>query len=134
MAKITEAKFLTPLEDRMAAGVDNGVWTLTNPLIYQSVVAQKVITVPTGFVTDYASVPRIAPIAYALCGGTSVEASVVHDFLYTSHIVDREMADAVLREASAASGVPAWRRNIMWLGVRLFGGTHWDPKPAAPTT
>lgn len=125
LTKITQAEFLTPLVDQMAAGVDNGIHTLMQPLIYQSVVAQRVFTVPTGFVTDFASVPRIAPLAFALCGGTSEEASVVHDYLYTTHTTTREMADAVLREASAASGVPAWRRWLMWAGVRAFGGTHW---------
>ena len=43
--------------------------------------------------------------------------------------VDRETADAVLREASAVTGVPAWRRAIMWAAVRAFGGSHWDEKP-----
>lgn len=124
-AKITQAEFLTPLQCELSAGVDNGIWKLTNPLVYQSVVAQKVITVPTGFVTDFASVPRIAPLAYAMCGGTSEEASVVHDYLYTTHTTTREIADAVLREASSVSGVPAWRRWLMWAGVRAFGGTHW---------
>jgi hypothetical protein len=30
-----------------------------------------------------------------------------------------------LREASAVTQVPAWRRWIMWAGVRVFGGSHW---------
>ncbi|BCF96655.1 hypothetical protein PPGU19_012240 [Paraburkholderia sp. PGU19] len=122
------SKFLTSLVMENATGMDDGRWRLTAPLIYDSDVAGKVIVVPTGFITDLASVPRV-PIAYMLAGGTSNEASVVHDYLYTSHIVDRETADAVLREASAVTGVPAWRRTIMWAAVRAFGGSHWDEKP-----
>jgi len=122
------SKFLTSLVMENATGMDDGKWRLTAPLIYDSDVAGKVIVVPTGFVTDLASVPRV-PIAYMLAGGTSNEASVVHDYLYTSHIVDRETADAVLKEASAVTGVPAWRRWIMWAGVRIGGGSHWNPKP-----
>lgn len=113
-----------------ATDQDDGKWRLTQPLIYDSDVAKRVIVVPVGFVTDLASVPRV-PIAYMLAGGTSNEASVVHDFLYTSHIVDRETADAVLKEASAVTGVPAWRRWIMWAGVRIGGASHWNPEPAA---
>jgi hypothetical protein len=75
--------------------------------------------------TDLASVPRI-PIAYLLAGGTSNEASVVHDFLYATRPVTRAIADAVLREASAVTGVPKWRRWLMWAGVRIGGGSHWE--------
>lgn len=124
------AKFLTSLVMENATDQDDGKWRLTQPLIYDSDVAKRVIVVPVGFVTDLASVPRV-PIAYMLAGGTSNEASVVHDFLYTSHIVDRETADAVLKEASAVTGVPAWRRWIMWAGVRIGGASHWNPEPAA---
>ena len=124
------SKFLTSLVMENSTGMDDGKWRLTAPLIYDSDVAGKVIVVPTGFITDLASVPRV-PIAYMLAGGTSNEASVVHDYLYTSHIVDRQTADAVLREASAVTGVPAWRRAIMWASVRAFGGSHWDEKPIA---
>jgi hypothetical protein len=122
------SKFLTSLVMENATGQDDGKWRLVQPLIYDSDVAGHVIVVPAGFVTDLASVPRV-PIAYMLAGGTSNEASVVHDFLYTQHSVDRATADAVLREASAVTGVPAWRRAIMWAAVRAFGGSHWDSKP-----
>jgi len=124
------SKFLTSLLMENATGLDDGRWRLMAPLIYDSDVAGKVIVVPTGFITDLASVPRV-PIAYMLAGGSSNEASVVHDYLYSQHLVDRATADAVLREASAVTGVPAWRRAIMWAAVRAFGGSHWDEKPIA---
>lgn len=118
------SKFLTDLQIENASGLDDGKWRLTAPLIYQSDVADTVFIVPQGFVTDLASVPRV-PIAYMLTGGTSNEASVVHDFLYSTHEVLRAIADAVLKEASAVTGVPGWRRWIMWAAVRCFGGSHW---------
>jgi hypothetical protein len=122
------SQFLTSLVMENATNQDDGKWRLTQPLIYDSDIAKRVIVVPQGFVTDLASVPRV-PVVYFLAGGTSNEASVVHDYLYTSHLVDRQTADAVLREASAVTGVPAWRRSIMWAAVRMFGGSHWDSKP-----
>jgi hypothetical protein len=100
-------------------------WRLNAPFVYQSDVAGQTFTVPAGFVTDLASVPRL-PLVYLLAGGTANEASVVHDWLYSTHVVPRSVADAVLREASAVSGVPAWRRTLMWAAVRAFGGSHWD--------
>jgi hypothetical protein len=113
-----------------ATSRDDGLWRLTAPLVYQSDVAGRIFAVPVGFVTDLASVPRI-PIAYLLAGGTSNEASVVHDFLYSTRPVTRAIADAVLREASAVTDVPAWRRWLMWAGVRICGSSHWNPPAAA---
>lgn len=113
-----------------ATGMDDGRWRLIAPLVYQSDVAKMTFTVPTGFVTDLASVPRI-PIAYLLAGGTSNEASVVHDFIYSTHPVPRDTADAVLKEASLLTGVPKWRAWLMWAGVRIGGGgSHWNGVPA----
>ncbi|MGF6549288.1 DUF1353 domain-containing protein [Paraburkholderia youngii] len=121
--------FLTDLQMENATPRDDGLWRLMAPLIYQSDVAGQTFTVPTGFLTDLASVPRI-PIAYLLAGGTSNEASVVHDFLYSTQPVTRAIADAVLREASAVTGVPAWRRWLMWAGVRVGGRFHWIDTPS----
>jgi hypothetical protein len=116
--------FLTRLCIEVADNTDDGKWIVTAPLMYQSDVAKQTIIVPVGFQTDLASVPRL-PVIYWLTGGTSNAAACVHDFAYSTHMVSRAMADAVLREASAVTGVPAWRRWAMWAGVRLGGGSHW---------
>ena len=39
------------------------------------------ITVPTGFFTDFASVPRM-PFVFLLFGDVAHEAAVIHDYLY----------------------------------------------------
>ena len=127
--------FLTELQVKPATGKDDGQWELLADLIYQSDVAGMTFTVPKGFVTNFASVPRI-PIIYELAGDTSSEAATVHDFLYSTHPVSRAMADAVLREASNVTAVPGWRRQIMWAGVRVFGWLYWgsaatSTKPAS---
>lgn len=102
-----------------------GSWQLDRDFRYQSDIAKQVITVPAGFVTDFASVPRI-PISYWLFGDTSHEAAVVHDWLYKSKPVPRDVADEILKEASAVAGIPAWRRWGMYLGVRIGGGKPWQ--------
>lgn len=123
------SKFLSELCLVEADGQDDGKWMLGKPLVYQSDVAKTTITVPAGFKTDLASVPRL-PVVYWLAGGTSSKAAVVHDYLYTTGTVPRDVADAVLREASACIGVPAWRRWIMWAGVRFGGASHYAATPA----
>ena len=122
--------FLTQLEveevkDDDPAQDGRSTWRLTADLVYQSDLLGRLVTVPAGFVTDFASVPRL-PVVWYLAGGTDQKAAVVHDFLYHSHDVSRAEADAVLREASAVNGQPWWRRNLMWAGVRLFGQKPFD--------
>lgn len=123
------SRFLTRLALRAADDKDDGQWIVDEPLVYESDVARALVTVPAGFQTDLASVPRL-PIVYWLTGATSNAAAVVHDYLYSTRLVPREVADAVLREASAVTGVPAWRRGMMWAAVRLFGGRYWRESAA----
>lgn len=98
----------------------NPTWRLTAALVYWSDLLKRLVIVPKGFVTDFASVPRL-PVAYLLAGGEANEAAIVHDYLYHSHEVARDVADAVFEEAMAVTGQPWWRRKLMWAGVRLFG-------------
>lgn len=124
--------FLTALEVELVSDATNsgrGTWRLTAPLAYQSDVAKQTFTVPVGFETDFASVPR-TPVAFLLTADSAHEASAVHDWLYSGHAVARDVADAVLREASLVTGVPAWRADLMYWGVRAFGCFHWGSGPA----
>jgi len=101
---------------------DNDLYKLLEPLIYNSELLGYTVVVPSGFVTDFASVPRL-PFAYTLFGGMAKRAAVVHDFLYSeAGKLPRSKADAVFKEAMLVTGVSIWRRNFMWLGVRVFGG------------
>lgn len=103
---------------------DAGRWRLLESLIYESEVAAQVVEVPAGYETDFASVPRV-PVAYLAAGNTAHRAAVVHDWLYSVGTVSRQVADAVFREAAEASGVPAWRRWLLWAGVRIGGASHY---------
>jgi hypothetical protein len=85
------------------------------------------ICVPKGFVTDLASIPRI-PIIYLLLNGFADEPGVIHDYLYSTGIYSRAKADAILREACLTTGVPRWRAELIYLGVRLFGAPHYNTK------
>jgi len=80
------------------------------------------ITVPSGFVSDYASVPRglwwlFPPHQYP-------EPPVLHDYLYSHLGYSRAVCDAVFLDALQARQVPRWRRVCMYLAVRFFGWMH----------
>lgn len=129
------SKFLTSLQVEELDDTSNdgrGTWQLQAPLQYQSDIAKRVIEVPQGFITDYASVPRI-PVTYLLTGDTAHPAAVVHDWLYTSHQFDRETSDSILREAALAEGVPSWRATLIYAGVRVGGsGAYLDDATKQP--
>lgn len=61
-------------------------------------------------------------------------AAVVHDHLYGSRIVSREMADAVFRDAMLCSGVATWRAWAAWAAVRVFGAQHYSPPVSCGTS
>lgn len=84
------------------------------------------ITIPAGFITDFASVPRFL-WAILPHDGPWAPAAVVHDFLYSHHSAcSRFLADAVFRDGMATLKVPLWRRWLMWLAVRAWGWRYFE--------
>ena len=87
--------------------------------------------VPAGFVTDFASVPRIfwrligPPTGYGRDAAYG-KAAVIHDFLYfTPGTRSRQDCDDVFLEAMTDLGVSKARRTLMHLAVRVGGGWPW---------
>jgi hypothetical protein len=85
----------------------------------------QTIEVPQGFETDFASVPRFFWRIVPPWGRYS-PAAVVHDYLYQSGKLARAEADWVFLTLMQRLGVPAWKRNVMYEAVRLFGGSAWN--------
>lgn len=86
------------------------------------------LTVPAGFITDLASVPRI-PGAYLLFGNKARRAAIMHDWLYTRKF-DREWADSAFYHAMAheVNKASAW---AMWLAVRVGGASYYAEKTSS---
>lgn len=82
------------------------------------------VEVPDGFRCDLASVP--AGLLW-LCPPTGLHqrAALFHDAAYRQQKTDRAMADAIFRTIMRRDKVPAWRRELMYFAVRLFGGRAW---------
>lgn len=114
------AEFLTKL---VVESINDDTWRVAEALQYKSDIV-GLVCVPMGFVTDFASVPRL-PLAYLLAGNTAHEAAVVHDFLYQTHTCSKSQADRTFREAMGVTGVAAWRKNLMYVAVSLGGWPAW---------
>ena len=82
------------------------------------------ITIPVGYASDFASVPRVLWVLIPPHGRSAV-ASVVHDYLYDNRIGTRLDADLLFfRDLNPV--VPSWQSLVMFLSVRLFAQKWWD--------
>lgn len=97
---------------------------LLEPLAFRSKSMGEVFTVPKGFKTDYASIPRLVQLVISKMGRHR-KAAVVHDYLYNRYTqykhMTRKQCDIVFLEAMKASNVPMWKRWSMYQGVRVGG-------------
>jgi hypothetical protein len=117
-----KSEFRTDLDTRLVCEFEDTHRLLADFVYYSELLGEE-ITVPKDFVTDYASVPRVVG-AYLLVGGKGKRAAVIHDWLYTSGKYSREMCDRVFKEALTAAGYGAITIGLMYMGVRVGGGSH----------
>lgn len=119
MSRFTEALVVSPL-------ADGKTWVLIQPFGYE--IGEKgsgdAVDVKTGFMTDFASIPRILWVVLPKWGKYG-NAAVVHDWLYWSQDRARAAADQVMFEAMSVLAVPAWQRYIIYWAVRAFGRIAW---------
>ena len=80
-------------------------------------------TVPNGFVTDLASIPRVlAPIFSKT--GRSRKPAVFHDHMYATKWRTRKECDQAFREMLIARGASKFTAYIYYTGVRAGGWTR----------
>jgi Protein of unknown function (DUF1353) len=104
---------------------DNMQWVLLEDINYHIGDSSLVITVPKGFVTDFASIPR-AFWSFGLSpNGRYSKAAIIHDYLYWTQGCSRKQSDNILMIAMKESQVPASTRSTIYDGVRVGGGGAW---------
>ncbi|MEV0295564.1 DUF1353 domain-containing protein [Nocardia sp. NPDC050710] len=101
--------------------LDAKFWRLTEPLIYQGDADE--FTVPAGFRTDFASVPR-ALVWLVPRYGAYTRAAILHDYLLKSKAVSPADADGLFRRCLREFGVSVPRRWMMWAAVRSANRLH----------
>jgi Protein of unknown function (DUF1353) len=95
--------------------------------------AHAPVTVPRGFVSDLASVPRIFWSILPKTGRYAY-AAIVHDYLYWEQKLSREEADAVFKVAMTDSGVSDLATETLFRAVRVGGRAAWDENSKSKAT
>lgn len=108
--------------------VDATRWRLLAPVVYATTRSRASLggqpagyRVPTGYVTDFASVPRLL-WWFTPPSGEYTLAAIVHDYLITDALpagtVTSPEVDQEFRQAMQSLDVGFVRRWLMWAGVR----------------
>ncbi|EJQ8214212.1 DUF1353 domain-containing protein [Salmonella enterica] len=112
------SKFTTPAILEMLGHFN---WRVHEPFaFYLSDDNSDVISVPAGFVTDLASVPRVFWILLPP-DGKYAKAAIIHDYLYDNALRTKKEADKIFLDGMTVLGVPRWKRTVMYWAVRMFG-------------
>jgi len=130
MSSFTTELHVTPMPDGRR-------WKLTRAFTYE--IGKKgsgnKIKVPVGFITDFASVPKMF-WGFISNWGKHGKAAVIHDYLYQNHkpegkwfkrmfSKERKRADDIFLEGMVVLKVIVWKRRAMHLAVRLFSWLAW---------
>ena len=105
--------------------IDGRIFELLEPLIYETW-EKEIITVPKGFISDGASIPKICWSIIGHPMGEYAPAAWIHDFLFVTQPVTRKEADRIFIEAMADLGVAFWKRKTMHFFVRICGWGAWQ--------
>ena len=89
-------------------------WILDSRMIYQTR-DSDIISIPKGFTTDFATIPRLARVFIPVNGKHRL-AAVVHDWLWEPG--GREYANKIFREFMLELGVKPWRIKMMYAAVK----------------
>jgi hypothetical protein len=118
-------KFLTPLLGEFISGTNK--FKLTRDFLC-TVFGHGTIRVPVGFQTDFASIPKVLLWYIDTDDPVIREAAVVHDYLYSTAMYPREVADRILIEGMRVLGASQMQRFATYCGVRIGGGSHYGTK------
>lgn len=118
--------FLTRLQ--LTDRPEPDLWTVAAPLVWECPAGH--ITVPAGFVTDLASIPRVLRnLPWLDPNGLSRRPAVLHDYLYGSNpgrVFGKQFADSLLASALVSEGASQTVAQTFYYAVHWFGASSWD--------
>jgi hypothetical protein len=137
---VIPVRFLTPLDTR---AYKPGEFVVLNDFIveFKPWASWLRLTVPRGFITDFASVPKLVRLLPGFdVNGDSRDAAVLHDFAYSSrgrmavtspysgvdmvHLTRAE-CDRLLFGGLIACGYTNAQADLFYAGVRAGGWWYW---------
>ena len=104
---------------------------LLEPITFKARIDGEIIeiNIPKGFVTDFASTPKslwwfFGPI------GTHIIPATIHDYIYTSQLFSKEIADKLFYDAIKDYGVNSWKAWTVYKAVSMAGDENYGtPEP-----
>lgn len=100
---------LEPLKD--------GKWCLEHD--YTVELENVKLTVPRGFITDLASIPKLL-WSFLPPFGAWTKGSVVHDYIWESGILTLKEADDIFLEMMLKEGATKWKADLIYYSVRAY--------------
>ena len=130
MARVN--KFTAPIKVEVTNGSLDGL--IEYKLIegfqyYRTDNPKDILTVPVGFLTNGASIPRLFWSIVPPTGTKKnrvFQPAILHDYLYETGEVSRKDADKIFLEAMKAMKVNWFIRYIFYWCVRLFARSHYN--------
>ena len=115
MSSFVDELVITPLDDGKN-------WKLKKEFRYHvgKYPSNDIITVPAGFITDFASIPRILWRIFPPWGKYG-KAAVVHDYLCVHRTRPSTETHKIFLEAMKVLVVSRWKRYTMYAGVMCCG-------------
>jgi hypothetical protein len=103
-------------------------YVLTQPIGWKPAGGQagglNAVEVPKGFVTDFASIPRLFFSALRPDGDYAY-AAVIHDYLYWTQQTSKDTADEIFRLAMIDFKIDSFVASTIYNAVRLGGDSSW---------
>jgi len=103
-------------------------WQLLDPFEYHvgKYPSDNIIVVPKGFLTDFASIPKLFWYVLPPYSKEYGKAAVIHDYCYATAICSRKESDLIFLEGMEVLGAKRWKRKTMYYAVYTFGWNGWN--------
>ena len=99
-------------------------WVTEEPMVFTT--HGQTYIIPSGFLTDFTSIPRAFRWLFSVVGAPHQVAAVAHDYMYSTAACTRAYADMVFLDACKAMGVSNWKAQVMYRALRVGGWPAWN--------